>query len=46
MKQNGLKVAETIMDSRAYLIANKNSFIDKKAEILAIYDKINLALRG
>ena len=27
MKQNGLKVVETILDSSAYLIANKNSFI-------------------
>ncbi|MGH1600412.1 ATP phosphoribosyltransferase [Campylobacter majalis] len=40
MKQNGLKVAETIMQSSAYLIANKNSFITKKAEILSLYHKI------
>ena len=36
MKQNGLKVAETIMDSSAYLIANKNSFITKKSEIIIL----------
>lgn len=40
MKQNGLKVAETIMQSSAYLIANKNSFIIKKDQILELYSKI------
>jgi len=40
MKQNGLKVVETIMDSSAHLIANKNSFISKKKEILSLYQKI------
>jgi len=40
MKQNGLKVVEDIMDSSAHLIANKNSFIEKKSEILELYDKI------
>ncbi len=40
MKQNGLKVVETIMDSSAHLIANKNSFISKKREILSLYQKI------
>jgi ATP phosphoribosyltransferase len=41
MKQNGLKVAETIMESSAYLIANKNSFIEKKEEIISLYRKIS-----
>ncbi|MEZ7935329.1 MAG: ATP phosphoribosyltransferase [Sulfurospirillum sp.] len=41
MKQNGLKVVETILDSSAYLIANKNSFIEKKEEITSLYYKIN-----
>ncbi len=41
MKQNGLKVVETIMDSSAYLIANKNSFIEKKEEIIALYTQIS-----
>ncbi|AII15030.1 ATP phosphoribosyltransferase HisG(S)Z, hetero-octameric short form, catalytic subunit [Campylobacter iguaniorum] len=41
MKQNGLKVAEAIMDSSAHLIANKNSFIVKREEILSLYHKIN-----
>jgi len=41
MKQNGLKVVETIMDSSAHLIANKNSFISKKVEILSLYEKIS-----
>ena len=40
MRENGLKVAEIIMDSSAHLIANKNSFIEKKDEILALYDKL------
>jgi ATP phosphoribosyltransferase len=40
MRENGLKVAEDIMDSSAHLIANKNSFYAKKSEILALYDKI------
>ena len=40
MKQNGLKIAETIMHSSAHLIANKSSFIIKKDEILSLYDKI------
>ncbi|PSM52321.1 ATP phosphoribosyltransferase HisG(S)Z, hetero-octameric short form, catalytic subunit [Campylobacter blaseri] len=40
MKQNGLKVAETIMESSAYLISNKNSFIIKREEILSLYNKI------
>ncbi len=41
MKQNGLKVVETIMESSAHLIANKNSFISHKEEMLTLYNKIN-----
>jgi len=41
MKQNGLEVVETIMDSSAHLIANKNSFFQKKEDILKLYEKIN-----
>jgi len=40
MRENGLKVAEEIMDSSAYLIANKNSYYAKKDEILSLYEKI------
>jgi len=40
MRENGLKVAEDIMDSSAHLIANKNSFYAKKGEILSLYEKI------
>ena len=40
MKQNGLEVVEEIMESSTYLIANKNSYIAKKEEILSIYEKI------
>ncbi|WP_096014668.1 ATP phosphoribosyltransferase [Campylobacter lanienae] len=41
MKQNGLKVAQEIMYSSAHLIANKNSFITKRDEILSLYHQIN-----
>ena len=41
MRQNGLKIVETIMESSAYLVANKNSFIEKKEEIISIYRKIS-----
>ncbi|MEA3522285.1 MAG: ATP phosphoribosyltransferase [Campylobacterota bacterium] len=41
MKQNGLEVVENIMESTTYLIANKNSFFEKKGEVLDIYEKIN-----
>ncbi|UFH60746.1 ATP phosphoribosyltransferase [Sulfurovum mangrovi] len=40
MRENGLKVAEDIMDSSAHLIANKNSYYAKKDEILSLYEKI------
>jgi len=40
MKKNGLKVAETIMESTTHLISNKNSFYTKKHEILDLYEKI------
>lgn len=40
MKQNGLKPVETIMTSSVYLIANKNSFVLKKDQILSLYHKI------
>jgi len=41
MKQNGLEVVQDIMTSSTYLIANKNSYIAKKDEVLDIYEKIN-----
>jgi ATP phosphoribosyltransferase len=41
MRENGLKVAEDIMDSSVYLIANKNSYYAKKDEILSLYEEIN-----
>ncbi len=40
MRENGLKVAQEIMDSSAHLIANKNSFFEKKDEILALYHEL------
>ncbi len=41
MKQNGLEVSEVIMESSAHLIANKNSFMSKKEEILNLYASIS-----
>lgn len=41
MRQNGLKIVDTIMESSAYLIANKNSFISNKEEILTLYKRIS-----
>ena len=40
MKQNGLEVGETIMQSSVHLIANKNSYYSKKEEILKIREAI------
>jgi len=40
MKQNGLEVSDTIMESSAYLIANKQSFYSKKSEILTLYKQL------
>ncbi|PAF51889.1 ATP phosphoribosyltransferase [Helicobacter sp. 13S00401-1] len=44
MKQNNLEVYEVIMDSSAYLVANKNSFFEYKDEILALREKCAKAL--
>ncbi len=46
MKQNGLEVVEEIMESSTYLIANKNSYIAKKDEILSIYEKIKNVIKN
>jgi len=40
MKQNGLVVGDTIMQSSVQLICNKNSFYSKKEEILELKEKI------
>ena len=40
MKQNGLEVGPTIMESSAHLIANKNSFYAKKDLIFDLKDKL------
>jgi len=40
MKQNGLEVADTIMQSSVYLISNKNSYYAKKEQILQLRDKL------
>lgn len=45
MKQNGLKVAEVIMQSSAFLIANKNSYVGKRAEILTLRKKIEKEIK-
>ena len=40
MKQNGLVVGDTIMESSVFLIANKNSYYSKKEQILELREKI------
>ncbi len=40
IRENGLVEAEVIMESSAHLIANKNSFFEKKEEILSLYSKL------
>ena len=46
MRENGLKVAEDIMDSSVHLIANKNSYYAKKEEILSLYEKISAVVQS
>jgi len=46
MRENGLKVAEDIMDSSVHLIANKNSYYAKKSEVLSLYEKINAVVQS
>jgi ATP phosphoribosyltransferase len=46
MRENGLKVAEDIMDSSVHLIANKNSYYAKKDEILSLYEQINAVVQS
>jgi len=43
LRENGLEEKETIMTSSARLIANKNSFIEKKEEIIEILERIKAA---
>ncbi|VAY88010.1 ATP phosphoribosyltransferase [hydrothermal vent metagenome] len=40
MEQNGLEVGETIMNSSANLIANKNSYYIKKEQILTLRERL------
>ena len=40
MRENGLVVAEDIMSSSVHLVANKNSFFEKKSEILDLYNRL------
>ena len=40
MKQNGLVVGDTIMKSSVFLISNKNSYYNKKEEILDLREKL------
>jgi ATP phosphoribosyltransferase len=46
MRENGLKVAEDIMNSSAQLIANKNSYYAKKDEILSLYEQIKSVVKS
>jgi len=44
MKKNGLKVAQDIMVSSAYLIVNNHSYYENKKEILKLRDKLTLII--
>lgn len=46
MKENGLKVAETIMESSAHLIANRHSYLAKKSEIMELYEQMENVIHG
>jgi len=43
LKENGLEEKEVIMHSSARLIANKNSFLTKKPQILELVERIREA---
>jgi ATP phosphoribosyltransferase len=40
MKQNGLEVGDTIMQSSVFLISNKNSYYNKKTQILDLREQL------
>ena len=40
MKQNGLEVGDTIMQSSVFLISNKNSYYNKKEQILDLREQL------
>ena len=40
MKQNGLEVGQTIMQSSVYLVSNKNAYYGKKEQILTLREKL------
>jgi len=40
MKQNGLEVGDTIMQSSVFLISNKNSYYNKKIQILDLREQL------
>ena len=46
MKENNLEVDEIILESSAYLIANRNSFYVKKHTILDIYNKLESLIKN
>ena len=46
MKENNLEVDEVILESSAYLIANRNSFYVKKHTILDIYNKLESLIKN
>ncbi len=46
MKENGLKVAEDIMESSVHLIANKNSFFEKKKEIMHLFNAVQKVVQN
>jgi len=45
MKQNGLEVGPTIMESSAHLIANKNAYYAKKDKIFDLKEKLEAVIQ-
>lgn len=46
MKENNLEIDDIILESSAYLIANRNSFYAKKHSILDIYNKLESLIKS
>ena len=46
MAQNNLKIDEVIMESNAYLVANKNRFYGKKEKILSLYEQLKKCIKA
>ncbi|PIE74097.1 MAG: hypothetical protein CSA19_01525 [Deltaproteobacteria bacterium] len=46
MRENGLKPVETIMSSSVKMFANRESYIEKKEQIIKLKDEIASAIKA